>query len=75
MPSKESNNHVAVIDAKDNADNTTNNTNTGWIRLADVNYMLNVLNRKTYLDYREDTKDDDYLIDPNYEMSEWLEKR
>lgn len=75
MPSKESNNHVAVIDAKDNADNTTNNTNTGWIRLADVNYMLNVLNRKTYLDYREDTKDDDYLIDPNYEMSEWLEKK
>lgn len=75
MPSKESNDHVAVIDAKDNADNTTNNTNTGWIRLADVNYMLNVLNRKTYLDYREDTKDDDYLIDPNYEMSEIISLR
>ena len=37
--------------------------------------MLNVLNRKTYLDYREDTKDDGYLIDPNYEMSNWIEKR
>lgn len=73
MPSKESNNHVAVIDAKDKDNNTTDNT--GWIRLADVNYMLNVLNRKTYLDYREDTKDDDYLIDPNYEMSNWIEKR
>lgn len=73
MPSKESNNHVAVIDAKDNDNNTTDNT--GWIKLAEVNYMLNVLNRKTYLDYREDTKDDDYLIDPNYEMSNWIEKR
>lgn len=47
----------------------------GWIKLAEVNYMLNVLNRKTYLDYREDTKDDGYLIDPNYEMSNWIEKR
>ena len=73
MPSKESNNHVAVIDAKDNDNNTTDNT--GWIKFADVNYMLNVLNRKTYLDYREDTKDDGYLIDPNYEMSNWIEKR
>ena len=73
MPSKESNNHVAVIDAKDKDNNTTDNT--GWIKLAEVNYMLNVLNRKTYLDYREDTKDDDYLIDPNYEMSNWIEKR
>ena len=73
MPSKESNNHVAVIDAKDNDNNTTDNT--GWIKLAEVNYMLNVLNRKTYLDYREDTKDDGYLIDPNYEMSNWIEKR
>ena len=75
MPSKESNDHVAVIDAKDNADNTTNNTNTGWIRLADVNYMLNVLNRKTYIDYRTDTDDDAYLKDPNYGMSEWLEEK
>lgn len=47
----------------------------GWIKLAEVNYMLNVLNRKTYLDYREDTKNDGYLIDPNYEMSNWIEKR
>ncbi len=73
VPSPENNDYVAVIDSKDNADNTTGNT--GWIQLADVNYMLNVLNRKTYLDYREDTKDDGYLIDPNYEMSNWIEKR
>lgn len=73
VPSPENNDYVAVIDSKDNADNTTGNT--GWIKLAEVNYMLNVLNRKTYLDYREDTKDDDYLIDPNYEMSNWIEKR
>ncbi len=73
MPSKESNNHVAVIDAKDNDNNTTDNT--GWIQLADVNYMLNVLNRKTYIDYRTDTDDDAYLKDPNYGMSEWLEEK
>ncbi|MBM6718312.1 Mfa1 family fimbria major subunit [Bacteroides gallinaceum] len=73
VPSPENNDYVAVIDSKDNADNTTGNT--GWIKLAEVNYMLNVLNRKTYLDYREDTKDDGYLIDPNYEMSNWIEKR
>lgn len=47
----------------------------GWIRLADVNYMLNVLNRKTYMDYRTDEDNNAYLKDPNYEMSEWLEKK
>ena len=75
MPSKESNNHVAVIDAKDKDNNTTDNT--GWIKFADVNYMLNVLNRKTYIDYRTDTDTDDdaYLKDPNYGMSEWLEEK
>ena len=75
MPSKENNNHVAVIDAKDKDNDNNTTDNTGWIQLADVNYMLNVLNRKTYLDYREDTKDDDYLIDPNYEMSEIISLR
>lgn len=44
----------------------------GWIRLADVNYMLNVLNRKTYLNYR--IKDDN-LIDPNYAMSGLVSQR
>lgn len=44
----------------------------GWIRLADVNYMLNVLNRKTYLNYR--IKDDN-LIDPNYAMGELISLR
>ena len=53
--------YVKVIDRKD-AETSTDGENTGWIKLAEVNYMLNVLNRKTYLDYREDTKDDDYLI-------------
>lgn len=73
VPSPENNDYVAVIDSKDNADNTTGNT--GWIRLADVNYMLNVLNRKTYIDYRTDTDADAYLKDPNYGMSEWLEEK
>lgn len=73
VPSPENNDYVAVIDSKDNADNTTGNT--GWIRLADVNYMLNVLNRKTYMDYRTDTDDHAYLKDPNYGMSEWLEEK
>lgn len=68
--------YVKVIDRKDAETSTDGDgENTGWIKLAEVNYMLNVLNRKTYLDYREDTKDDDYLIDPNYEMSNWIEKR
>ena len=44
----------------------------GWIRLADVNYMLNVLNRKTYLNYRIE---DDNLIDPNYAMSGLVSQR
>lgn len=66
--------YVKVIDRKD-AETSTDGENTGWIKLAEVNYMLNVLNRKTYLDYREDTKDYGYLIDPNYEMSNWIEKR
>lgn len=66
--------YVKVIDRKDE-ETSTDGDNTGWIKFADVNYMLNVLNRKTYLDYREDTKDDGYLIDPNYEMSNWIEKR
>lgn len=44
----------------------------GWIRLADVNYMLNVLNRKTYLNYRIEA---DNLIDPNYAMGELVSLR
>lgn len=44
----------------------------GWIRLADVNYMLNVLNRKTYLNYRIEA---DNLIDPNYAMGELISLR
>lgn len=68
--------YVKVIDRKDAETRTDGDgENTGWIKLAEVNYMLNVLNRKTYLDYRKDTKNDGYLIDPNYEMSNWIEKR
>ena len=73
VPSPENNDYVAVIDSKDNDNNTTDNT--GWIKFADVNYMLNVLNRKTYIDYRTDTDDYAYLKDPNYGMSEWLEEK
>ncbi len=47
-------------------------TMNGWIRLADVNYMLNVLNRKTYLNYRIEG---DNLIDPNYAMGELISLR
>ena len=68
--------YVKVIDRKDAETNPEGDgENTGWIKFADVNYMLNVLNRKTYLDYREDTKDDDYLIDPNYAMGELISLR
>lgn len=76
VPKSDAEEYVKVIDAKDAETNPEGDgENTGWIKFADVNYMLNVLNRKTYLDYREDTKDDGYLIDPNYEMSNWIEKR
>lgn len=71
--SEDGDTYVEVIDAKDNAGNTTDNT--GWIKMADVNYMLNVLNRKTYLDYRIDPDDKNYLIDPNHVMSEMISLR
>ena len=45
----------------------------GWIRLKNVRYILNVLNRKTYMDYRTDA--DGNLLDPNYEMSDWIAER
>ena len=47
-----------------------NSDDGGWIRLEDVRYILNVLNRKTYMDYRTDT--DGNLLDPNYKMSDWI---
>lgn len=75
----ESNKYVNVVDAKDAKDASadTPGENTGWIQFANVNYMLNVLNRKTYLDYREkeDADGTTYLIDPNYAMSTLIEKR
>ena len=68
--------YVNVIDAKDEETNPDGGgANTGWIRFEDVNYMLNVLNRKTYLDYRIDLQDDNYLKDPNYAISGLIEKR
>ncbi len=76
VPKSDAEEYVKVIDAKDAKTNPEGDgENTGWIKFADVNYMLNVLNRKTYLDYREDTKDDDYLIDPNYAMGELISLR
>ena len=45
----------------------------GWICLKNVRYILNVLNRKTYMDYRTDV--DGNLLDPNYKMSDWIAKR
>lgn len=75
VPADENNKYVTVVDAKD-ASADTPGENTGWIQFANVNYMLNVLNRKTYLDYREKTTNGEtYLIDPNYAMSDLIEKR
>lgn len=64
-----SENGIDYVNVKDQ--HSTMNGN-GWIRLADVNYMLNVLNRKTYLNYRIE---DDNLIDPNYAMSGLVSQR
>ena len=67
-------NYVNVVDQSDLPGNSTDNT--GWIKLADVHYLLNVINRKTYLDYREaGTEPDTYLTDPNYPLSDLIEKR
>ena len=66
--------YVKVIDSNDYE--TKSEENTGWIKLANVNYMLNVLNRKTYMDYREEgTGENAYLTDPNYAMSDFIELR
>ena len=68
-------NYVKVIDSNDYE--TKSEENTGWIKLANVNYMLNVLNRKTYMDYREEKAEDGtyYLTDPNYKMNDFIERR
>lgn len=68
-------NYVKVIDSNDYE--TKSEENTGWIKLANVNYMLNVLNRKTYMDYREEKAEDGtyYLTDPNYKMNDFIEQR
>lgn len=66
--------YVNVVDIKDKDQSTADNT--GWIQFANVNYMLNVLNRKTYLDYREEGNGTaSYLTDPNYEISDLIEDR
>ena len=60
--------------ASDNTDTVyVNSDEGGWIRLENVRYILNVLNRKTYMDYRADT--DGNLLDPNYKMRDWIAKR
>lgn len=73
VPKSDAEEYVKVIDAKDAKTNPEGDgENTGWIKFADVNYMLNVLNRKTYLNYRIE---DDNLIDPNYAMSGLVSQR
>lgn len=73
VPKSDAEEYVKVIDAKDAETNPEGDgENTGWIKFADVNYMLNVLNRKTYLNYRIE---DDNLIDPNYAMGELISLR
>ena len=65
-----SENGIDYVNVEDHQHSTMNGN--GWIRLADVNYMLNVLNRKTYLNYRIE---DNNLIDPNYAMSGLVSQR
>lgn len=73
VPKSDAEEYVKVIDAKDAKTNPEGDgENTGWIKFADVNYMLNVLNRKTYLNYRIEA---DNLIDPNYAMGELISLR
>lgn len=73
VPKSDAEEYVKVIDAKDEETNPEGDgENTGWIKFADVNYMLNVLNRKTYLNYRIE---DNNLIDPNYAMSGLVSQR
>ena len=73
VPKSDAEEYVKVIDAKDAKTNPEGDgENTGWIKFADVNYMLNVLNRKTYLNYRIE---EDNLIDPNYAMSGLVSQR
>ena len=73
VPKSDAEEYVKVIDAKDAETNPEGDgENTGWIKFEDVNYMLNVLNRKTYLNYRIE---DDNLIDPNYAMGELISLR
>ena len=73
VPKSDAEEYVKVIDAKDEETNPEGDgENTGWIKFADVNYMLNVLNRKTYLNYRIEN---DNLIDPNYAMGELISLR
>lgn len=73
VPKSDAEEYVKVIDAKDAETNPEGDgENTGWIKFDDVNYMLNVLNRKTYLNYRIE---DDNLIDPNYAMGELISLR
>lgn len=73
VPKSDAEEYVKVIDAKDAETNPEGDgENTGWIKFADVNYMLNVLNRKTYLNYRIEN---DNLIDPNYAMSGLVSQR
>lgn len=67
--------YVETVDVKDLKG--AGQDSTGWIRFENVNYMLNVINRKAYLDYREVTSgtEEAYLTDPNYEISDLIEAR
>lgn len=65
--------YAMVIDAKD--EETAGNS-TGWIQFENIRYMVNVLNRKTFLIPRDTTiGQNSWLTDPNYTMSNWIEYR
>lgn len=70
-PDGSNKNYVNAVDSKDK--DQSEKTETGWIRFDNVRYILNVLNRKTYLDYRvKSDGDGEWLTDPNYNMSDWI---
>lgn len=69
-----SNGNAYVVDAKDEeGNNGLPGGNTGWIKTDNVRYLLNVMNRREYAVFREDASQN--LIDPNYEMSDFIEYR
>lgn len=70
--------YANVVDAKDyNGGNPSGKDNTGWVKMENLRYILNVMNLRTYPVYVENSDDAgaSWLVDPNYEMSDFIEYR